>query len=95
MVSFMDVCIDTEYIEDGIENISDIIENLDLIIQIMIEKLNIAGKDFTSINYERASIKIKLAIRSLRHMNCKLDDVKVYLKDLIYLINRYNNLKFR
>lgn len=91
----MDVCIDTEYIEGGINDISGIIENLEFIMKIMEIKLSSAGEDFTSINYERASIKVNLATRSLKRMNSKLDNAKDYLKDLICLINRYNNLKFR
>lgn len=90
----MDVHIDTEEIVDGIESISTIIENLEMIIGVMNGKLSSAGEEFTSINFERAAVNVNLATQSLYIINEKLEITKTYLNKLVGLIEEYNKLKF-
>lgn len=90
----MDVCIDTNAIEDGIESISNIIARLEVIISFMNNKLESAGNEFTSINYERASINIALAQESLNTMANKLEISKKYLNKLMNIIEQYNKYKY-
>lgn len=90
----MDVHIDTEEIVDGIESISTIIENLEMIIGVMNGKLSSAGEEFTSINFGRAAVNVNLATQSLDIINEKLEITKAYLNKLVGLIEEYNKLKF-
>ena len=90
----MDVYIDTEEIVDGIECISAIIENLEMIIGVMNTKLNTAGEEFTSINFERASVNVNLAAQSLDMMNQKLEVTKTFLNKLVGHIEEYNKFKY-
>lgn len=90
----MDVHIDTEEIVDGIESISTIIENLEMIIGVMNGKLSSAGEGFTSINFERTAVNVNLATQSLDIINEKLEITKTYLNKLVGLIEEYNKLKF-
>ncbi len=90
----MDAYIDTEEIVEGIECISAIIENLEALIGVMNIKLNKAGEEFTSINFERASINVKNATESLDLMNSKLETTKSFLGKLVLQIEQYNKLKY-
>lgn len=90
----MDVCIDTNAIEDGIESISNIIARLEVIVNFMVNRLEGAGSEFTSINYERASVNVSLAQDSLNAMTNKLEISKKYLNKLIDVIEQYNKYKF-
>lgn len=90
----MDIHIDTEEIVDGIESISSIISNLEMITGVMNGKLSSAGEEFTSINFERASVNVNLATQSLDIINEKLEITKTYLNKLVGRIEEYNKLKF-
>lgn len=90
----MDVYIDTEEIVVGVDCISSIIENLEMMIGVMQSKLSTAGEDFTSINFERASVNVNMATQSLNTMNSNLESTKTYLNKLVALIEHYNKLKF-
>lgn len=90
----MDVHIDTEEIVEGIESISSIISNLEMITGVMNGKLSSAGEEFTSINFERAAVNVNLASQSLDTMNEKLEITKTYLNKLVGQVEMYHKFKF-
>ena len=90
----MDVHIDTNEIADGVDCISVIIERISSIIDFMKVKLNLAGNEFETINFERALLNVNMATNSLTVMNSKLAVTQTYLNNLIDHIEQYNKLKF-
>lgn len=90
----MDACIDTEAIVEGIDSISNIIENISECIAFMNNKLTLASDEFTSINFERTSNSVDKAVDALLKMNAKLDLAKTYLDKLVNHIEAYNKLRY-
>lgn len=90
----MDVYIDTEEIEVGIDGITTMIRNLSLLMLAMKTKLETAHEDFTSINYQRTANSVSDANHSLAIMNIKLEMTNRYLGKLVEHIEAYHTLKF-
>lgn len=90
----MDVYVDTEEVAEGINSISATISNLESIISFMKQRLNAASENFTSINFERASVNADLATQSLSEMGEKLEITRSFLNTLVEHIEEYNKIRF-
>lgn len=88
----MDVFIDTEDITEGLESIAQSISSIENCVEFIQSRLSVAGNDFTSINYYRASDSIKTAEQAINEMFNKLEIAKGYLNQLSSYIEAYNGL---
>ncbi len=90
----MDICIDTDAITEGVDSISQAISNVEQCVWFIKLKVESAGQEFTSVNFERASDSIFSATDALDNMSEKLEMTKTFLNKLISHIERYHSLKF-
>lgn len=90
----MDIYIDTDVLGGGINSIKKTIRNVSLNVSTMKSCLVDAGNDFDTINYDRASNSIGVAMDAMTQMESNLDQANLYLQQLSELIEKYSNLKY-
>ncbi len=90
----MDICVNTEDINQGINSIGRTVDNLSTIISFIDRKLREASFEFQSINYERTKESIDKANHQLEVMSAKLEMTKDYLNRLNEHVEEYNKYKF-
>ena len=90
----MDICIDTDAITEGVDSISQAISNVEQCIAFIKTRVETAGQEFTSINFERASNSISETTDALDRMSEKFEVAKKYLNELVACVELYNHLTF-
>ena len=90
----MDVEIDTDAVLGGIADISNHIAMLKSVASYMNSRVERAGDEFTSINYDRAQNAAQEMSEKLNRMLTNLEEVQAYLNRIVGLIEAYFKNKF-
>ena len=90
----MDVCINTEEVLNGINAISAIIQTLSELSKFLNAKLQKAGEDFTSTNFNRATSSVDAASESLDQVEKNLLLANAFMDRLTKIIEEYHKLKY-
>ena len=90
----MDMRVDTSALIDGASSITEAIETIEYLIEIIENRLRLAGEEFTSINYTRTSNRVATATDALNDMNERLELAKKYLGKLMECVEAYNRIRF-
>lgn len=90
----MDISINTNALNSGVNSISQIVYRLREYVEFMNGVLIRSADDFTSVNYYRIESSLKDATLAIKRFNNKLECVREYLNKLENIISHYDSCRY-